>query len=866
MAFPHLRLLAVERGRAKLQGGGKESPEVKANKANRTQHAGMIRQRLGDVSAFWAQVQIDRAQKGLPPIPGGIPFLLRIPERSEELLYRLEKDFGVTIVAQFNEGFLMVASEDITLAKFQQITTEFENEVHGATAMASILDVYDDGRSDDRLQKILSPELVAIWPLVDTNLYILDVSIQTAGLGTEVSNPPKQRKEEGQRDFERRKHEWEEEWRATALNWDEKQIEAEVTLAGFLRPYDGQIVDQVGDQPAVDGGVVKLPDSISVRIRMSGQGFTDLIKNYPRVFDCSLPEDIEQPDPIPHVGHPGDYPPVAAPGENAPAVCVIDSGIQENHQLLQPAIDAGNSRSFLAGQDVADRVAPDGHGTPVAGAVLYRDFAPGNQNREAVCWIQNARLLNDQAALPDIVYPPLALREIITHYRNGNRRTRIFNHSIAGNGPCRTVRMSTWGAEIDLLSHELDVLVIQAAGNIPGRTNSIPRPGIIENMAAGRPYPNYLREAASRVSNPGQSLQAITVGSIGLATVNDGNRATIGGESRASAFSRSGWGLWETFKPEVVEIGGDYLIDATRTTLSKTDATCPELVRCTYSTPGAATTRALVGTSFAAPRVAGIAALLQSVLPDQPTLLYRALIIQSARWPAWMDTLSPDEQIEWMKSMGYGIPDPVRASENTERRVTLVTEGIQTIHALEAAIYTVDIPAELRSPGNEFDVRIEVTLSYSSKPRRTRSSRHGYQEIWLDWIASKKGESLDDLKARAIKGIGEAEDSGKVDWMLHERKDWGILRGIHRQASTVQKDWVVLKAHELPETFAVAVRGHNGWSKDPNSTAKFALAVTIDAEACPVPIYARIQQEQSIRLEQIQAQAEVRITSRATQG
>src|SRR5437879_3071427 len=39
----------------------------------------------------------------------------------------------------------------------------------------------------------------------------------------------------------------------------------------------------------------------------------------------------------------------------------------------------------------------------------------------------------------------------------------------------------------------------------------------------------------------------------------------------------------------------------------------------------------------------------------------------------------------------------------------------------------------------------------------------------------------------------------------------------------------------LPDTFAVAVRGHNGWSKDPNSTAKFALAVTIE-EACPVAI------------------------------
>ena len=369
-----------------------------------------------------------------------------------------------------------------------------------------------------------------------------------------------------------------------------------------------------------------------------------------------------------------------------------------------------------------------------------------------------------------------------------------------------------------------------------------------------------VREASSRVSNPGQSLQAITVGAVGLATITDGNRATIGGEARPSAFSRSGWGLWDTFKPDVVEIGGDYLIDGGHTNLSTVDGACLELVRSTFATPGSATTRALVGTSFAAPRVAAIAAALQRILPDESTLLYRALIIQSARWPGWLDDLPPEEQVDWMRSMGYGIPDLARATDNSDKRVTLVTEGAQTIRPLEAAIYTVEIPAELRSPGSEFDVRIEVTLSYSSKPRRTRSSRKGYQEVWLDWIASKKGESLEDFKARAIKGFGEAEDTDTVDWMLHENKDWGILRGVHRKAGTVQKDWVVLKAHELPETFAVAVRGHNGWSRDPNSTAKFALAVTIEAEACPVSIYARIEQEQAVRLEQIEAKTRVVVT------
>ena len=40
-----------------------------------------------------------------------------------------------------------------------------------------------------------------------------------------------------------------------------------------------------------------------------------------------------------------------------------------------------------------------------------------------------------------------------------------------------------------------------------------------------------------------------------------------------------------------------------------------------------------IGTSFAAPKVAHIASRLQRVLPDESCLLYRVLIVQSARWP-----------------------------------------------------------------------------------------------------------------------------------------------------------------------------------------------------------------------------------------
>jgi hypothetical protein len=136
--FPHLKLVEIKRGRAKLHGGGKVPVEVKDNKRNRHQHANNVRRKLTDITAYWERIQSERVDNQLPPIPGGIPFLLRLPEREEDLLLRLEKDFGVTVVAQFEQGFLMVASQDVSLSEFHRLITEFENEMHGAASVASI--------------------------------------------------------------------------------------------------------------------------------------------------------------------------------------------------------------------------------------------------------------------------------------------------------------------------------------------------------------------------------------------------------------------------------------------------------------------------------------------------------------------------------------------------------------------------------------------------------------------------------------------------------------------------------------------------------------------------------------------------------
>src|SRR5690606_6716107 len=121
----------------------------------------------------------------------------------------------------------------------------------------------------------------------------------------------------------------------------------------------------------------------------------------------------------------------------------------------------------------------------------------------------------------------------------------------------------------------------------------------------------------------------------------------------------------------------------------------------------------------------------------EPALLYRALVVQSARWPEWAERLLEQQRAlgageaerrawlqervgELIRTIGFGVPDEARATANTPHRTTLITRGSTAICARECHVYLVPIPTALRRPGEDFDVRIDVTLSYVAQPRRTR--------------------------------------------------------------------------------------------------------------------------------------------------
>lgn len=79
-----------------------------------------------------------------------------------------------------------------------------------------------------------------------------------------------------------------------------------------------------------------------------------------------------------------------------------------------------------------------------------------------------------------------------------------------------------------------------------------------------------------------------------------------------------------------------------------------------------------------------------------------------------------------------------------------------------------------------------------------------------------------------------------IQWAIRERQDWGQIKGFNRDWSTVQKDWAIVKSHELSDIFSIAVIGHQGWSSLGDDTVPYALVVSFEAVNEDVAVYSLV--------------------------
>ena len=322
-----------------------------------------------------------------------------------------------------------------------------------------------------------------------------------------------------------------------------------------------------------------------------------------------------------------------------------------------------------------------------------------------------------------------------------------------------------------------------------------------------------------------------------------------------SSFSRSGPGIWDVLKPEVVEYGGThaYMKGSDPPRFVTPPEVCPNLIRKSPEGPAFACDD--IGTSFSTPKVTYIASQLEKLLPNSPALLYRALIAQSARWNDNIDGADAEKSVFNLRHIGYGFPDVERATHNNDYRVTLITPSLMEIGNAEAHIFKISIPEELSNVGEEYNILVEITLSYAASPRRTRRSVKGYLSTWLDWCCSRMGEEAETFAARILKTGSIIADDGDFNWVLGDATNRGAADGFSRKNGTLQKDWCVIKSNQLSDAFCIAVRGHKGWGE--MFKAKYSLAVSFEAIDQDVPIYESIRAEVEAQVETREIEIEI---------
>jgi subtilisin family serine protease len=820
--FKHIQLKLAKAGTAFSDPRRRPYPSNRSaeNKGNRDGHGRRLKSSVSSIISDWQTIIEDRRQEGLPDIPALPSFLLQVDPKSFDA--DTLKSFGIEVILELEDGYILGASVDAELTKLQEKIEKFIAKEHGGGKVAEIWEILEG--KFQRLEYILSPDLLAQWDqILDDHIYIVDVSIACVGLNSKFSDYPRQNENEDPERHARKVAIWTDRRDQTLQEWEKLQLHRENDFEDFVRKLDGTFL-LLGDHDD-RSHLALLPDSFSSRIEISGKGLKDLVANYPYVFEVSEPDQIAEPlteRTVEITDKPSFM--LDTPSLLAPKVCIVDSGIQESHRLLRVAVDNASSRSWVPGEtdQTVDRVSGGGHGTRVAGAILYPQGVPRTGRQTAICWLQNARVLGQDCKLLDKLYIPEVLNDIVDFYHS-QTGTRIFNHSINSSAPCRRIYMSAWAAEIDYLSWLNDILFIVSAGNIPTVRLpglSITRRTLTEHFQEGCSYPDLLLQDSSRIANSAQSFQALTVGSIAHATYNRPPFTSVASQDYSSAFSCTGYGIWDSIKPEVVEYGGDLVKDeGNPPSFSTPTDVCPELVRTTIGgAPAIAADN--IGTSFAAPKVSHIAAALVANFPQESCLLYKALIVQSARLPSWVNN-EPDLSSA-IRMMGYGLPNLERALGNAPNRVTLITSGNTFIKARQAHIYQVIIPEDLQSPAEAFDILVEITLSYKAEPRRTRRNKRKYLSTWLHWECSQKGESPDKFLSRVLEKYEASEDqedgSGLFDWILGQQKNHGkCVKDTSRGVGTIQKDWAVVKSFDLRDAFCIAVVAHKGWNNDPTA-------------------------------------------------
>ncbi len=508
------------------------------------------------------------------------------------------------------------------------------------------------------------------------------------------------------------------------------------------------------------------------------------------------------------------------PSDDAPAVCLIDSGVNRGHPLIEPLLNESDTETVFSDDDRSDDME---HGTPMAGLAAFGDIRRLMLSTET--WhqlhrLESVKLIREATAHDPENYGAVTLQAIALP-EIASRRSRVFCMAITARGPNTRGNPSAWSSAIDMAAagceHETasPKVILLSAGNTREHPNDFDYPG------------DLLRAA---VEDPAQAWNAITVGAIT-------NRVTIeedGDEAQRSFPLSPSYGLspftrtaheWRPdwpIAPDAVMEGGNLAKGHDGAHLhfdSLQPLSTATSFRLRPITPFNAT-------SAAAAQAACIAGKLIQSYPDYRLETIRGLLVHAARWPEGLlrrENLDPHasgktaDVERLMRSYGFGVIDENRALNSLTNQTTVVMERViqpykgawndQKLN--ECHLIALPWPRQAFESDPDVSVTLRVTLSYFIEPNpgsRTweKSHKYHYASCLLRFRPKHRDMTPEEFRAR-LNADGESSGDSYQDsgWAVG-----GTRRG--KAGSLVQDVWKG-SAAQLAEMGHVAVIPAKGW-------------------------------------------------------
>jgi Subtilase family len=557
------------------------------------------------------------------------------------------------------------------------------------------------------------------------------------------------------------------------------------------------------------------------------------------------------------------------PAPDAPAVCVLDTGVTRGHPLLVNLIapeDASAVDPAWGPHDDGGGPGNMGHGTEMAGLAAYGDLTVPLSSRAPLRFrhrLESVKILPPRGTNPPELYGAITAQAVTRSEVTAPNRLRAFSLAVTATDERDRGQPTSWSAAIDALS--------------AGRTFDPTTQGLVYLeqaearahrlfvVSAGNVPPDRLdvrhldRSDLEAVQDPAQAWNALTVGACtDKAVITDPK--SIGWSPVAPPGDLSPWSTTSVvfqdawpIKPDVVFEGGN---------VGKRGADfdpVPDL--CLLSTHYRPVEKTLVhswATSAATAQVARMAAIIRADYTDLWPETVRALIVHSARWTRAMEahlSAAGGKKARGLlvRRYGLGVPDLERATRSANDALTLIGQSALRPFAngkmREMNLFELPWPKAILAGLGQTFVRLRVTLSYFVEPnpgRRGWKKRHRYASHGLRFDVKSPTESVDEFRKRLnLKALEEDEHKPSVSgdaegWFLGDRT---------RNKGSIHSDMWSGMAADLADRGIIGVYPVSGWWKDQPKRdrsdlgARYALVVSIETAAEDVDIWTPVAQQ-----------------------